>query len=176
LNDVPDSNVPAFQAVFREHYPRVVRKLQQLIGDRGAAEDLAQEVFLKLYRQPPDDLNRIGAWLHRVLTTTGYDYLRQRSRRKTLQAKEEAQLGVSDQAVPSNEQLMLESWEKELVKRALHRLSERDREALLLKQQGYSYNEIADRIGVRPAVVGSLLSRAEDRLRRHYFQEEGVVQ
>lgn len=171
-----DSNVPAFQAVFREHYPVVVRKLQQLVSDRNAAEDLAQEVFLKLYRQPPDDLNRIGAWLHRVLTTTAYDYLRQLGRSQALRVKEEAQAAAESQAAPSNEQLLLEAWEKDLVKRALGRLSERDREALLLKQQGYSYHEIADRIGVRPAIVGSLLSRAEDRLRRHYFQEEGVVQ
>jgi RNA polymerase sigma factor (sigma-70 family) len=176
LSDVPNSGIPAFQAVFREHYPIVVRKLQQLVGDRGAAEDLAQEVFLKLYRQPPSDLTRIGAWLHRVAMTTGYDYLRQASRRRTLQAKEEERFGMSAQAAPSNEQIVLDSWEKELVNRALQRLSERDREALLLKQQGYSYNEIADKIGVRPAIVGSLLSRAEDRFRRHYFQEEGIVQ
>jgi RNA polymerase sigma factor (sigma-70 family) len=173
---VVESNVPRFQAVFREHYAGVVRKLMLLVGDQAAAEDLAQEVFLKLYRSPPDDLQRVGAWLHRVLTTTAYDYLRQANRRRLLQEKEQVRAVASGQTAPSNEDVVLHNWEKELVKRALAKLSERDREALLLRQQGYSYEEIADRIGVKPAIVGSLLSRAEDRLKRHYFSEEGIVQ
>lgn len=171
-----ESKVPLFQQAFREHYATVVRKLMQLVGDRSTAEDLAQDVFLKLYRSPPDDLRRLGAWLHRVLTTTAYDYLRQTSRQRLLREKEQARVGASEHTAPSNEVVALHNWEKELVKRALEKLSERDREALLLRQQGYSYEEIAGRIGVKPAIVGSLLSRAEDRLKRHYFTEEGIVQ
>ncbi|KIL40706.1 hypothetical protein SD70_11505 [Gordoniibacillus kamchatkensis] len=171
-----ESKVPLFQAVFRDHYAVVVRKLIQLVGDRATAEDLAQDVFLKLYRSPPDDLQRVGAWLHRVLTTTAYDYLRQANRRKRLQEKELAFAGANEPSSPSNEDVALHNWEKELVTRALGKLSARDREALLLRQRGYSYEEIAGRIGVRPAIVGPLLSRAEDRLKRHYFTEEGIVQ
>ena len=57
-----------FQRLFREHYPEVARKLYALTGDYAAAEDLAQEVFLRLYLRPPDRLEAVGAWLHRVLT------------------------------------------------------------------------------------------------------------
>lgn len=57
-----------FQRLFREHYPVVTRKLNELVGDRVIAEDLAQEVFVRLYRSPPDDLACVGPWLQRVLT------------------------------------------------------------------------------------------------------------
>ena len=45
-----------FQTIFREHYPSVLRKIAGLIGDREMAEDLTQDVFLRLYRNPPEDL------------------------------------------------------------------------------------------------------------------------
>lgn len=76
---VPD----AFREVFYTHYLSVVRKLQGLVGDRQTAEDLAQESFFRLYQHPPDDMSRIGAWLHRTSTRLAYDWLKQQSRRNT---------------------------------------------------------------------------------------------
>ncbi len=69
-----------FQTIFREHYPSVLRKIAGLIGDREMAEDLTQDVFLRLYRNPPEDLERVGAWLHRVLTRIVYDHYRSSGR------------------------------------------------------------------------------------------------
>ena len=74
---IPDS----FRDVFYIHYLTTVRKLQGLIGDPHAAEDLAQEAFLRLYRHAPDDMARVGAWLHRTVMRLGCDYLNQRERR-----------------------------------------------------------------------------------------------
>lgn len=164
-----------FQRLFREHYPAVARKLYALIGDYSAAEDLAQEVFLRLYRNPPDSLEAVGAWLHRVLTRVGYDYLRQRSSGKTLMEKETARVTAwSEGASPSGETEVIREWEIDVVRRVLHKLSDRDRTALLLREEGYSYGEIAERLGVNPKIVGTLLARAEERLKKKYGQEEEV--
>ncbi|WP_308862207.1 sigma factor [Paenibacillus radicis (ex Xue et al. 2023)] len=76
--EIPETKL--FQELFYTHYPTVRRKLIALVRDEAAAEDLAQEVFLRLYRNPPDDLNVVGAWLHRVLTRIGYDHLNKKSR------------------------------------------------------------------------------------------------
>ena len=162
-----------FQRIFREHYPVVARKLYALTGDYAAAEDLAQEVFLRLYRSPPEKLEAVGAWLHRVLTRVGYDYLRQRSSNKTLLEKETARVAVwSEGAAPSGETEVIREWEIDVVRRVLHKLSERDRTALLLREEGYSYEEIALRLEVNPKIVGTLLARAEERLKKKYGQEE----
>lgn len=162
-----------FQRLFREHYPVVARKLYVLTGDYAAAEDLAQEVFLRLYRSPPDRLEAVGAWLHRVLTRVGYDYMRQRSSGKALLEKETARVAVwSEGAAPSGETQVIREWEIGVVRRVLQKLSDRDRNALLLREEGYSYEEIALRLGVNPKIVGSLLARAEERLKKQYGQEE----
>lgn len=162
-----------FQRLFREHYPEVARKLYALTGDYAAAEDLAQEVFLRLYRNPPERLEAVGAWLHRVLTRIGYDYLRQRSSTKTLLDKETARLAVwSEGSVPSGETEVIREWEKDVIRRVLHKLSDRDRTALLLREEGYSYEEIALQLEVNPKIVGTLLARAEARLKKKYGQEE----
>lgn len=65
------------------------RKLAALVRDESAADDLAQEVFLRLYRNPPDDPEALGAWLHRVLTRIGYDYLNKQVRERRLINKQE---------------------------------------------------------------------------------------
>lgn len=169
-----DAQVPGlFQRLFREHYPEAVRKLYALTGDHGAAEDLAQEVFLRLYRNPPERLEAVGAWLHRVLTRMGYDYLRQRSSGKALLEKETARVAAwSEGAAPSGESEVIREWEIDVVRRVLRKLSDRDQTALLLREEGYSYEEIALRLEVNPKIVGTLLARAEERLRKKYGQEE----
>ncbi|MGF7029252.1 RNA polymerase sigma factor (sigma-70 family) [Paenibacillus mucilaginosus] len=162
-----------FQRLFREHYPEVARKLYSLTGDYAAAEDLAQEVFLRLYRSHPERLEAVGAWLHRVLTRIGYDYMRQRSSGKTLLDKEIARVAAwSEGAAPSGETEVIRGWEIDLVRRVLQKLSDRDRTALLLREEGYSYEEIAARLEVNPKIVGTLLARAEERLKKRYGQEE----
>lgn len=162
-----------FRRLFREHYPEVARKLYALTGDHAAAEDLAQEVFLRLYRSPPDRLEAVGAWLHRTLTRIGYDYLRQRSSNKALLEKETARVAAwSEGAAPSGEAEVITEWEKEVVRRVLQKLSDRDRTALLLREEGYSYEEIAVRLEVNPKIVGTLLARAQERLKKKYGQEE----
>lgn len=168
-----DGMIPStFQNLFHEHYASVVRKITYIVGDITIAEDLAQEVFLKLYRSPPDDLLSIGAWLHRVLTHTTYDYLRQSKKRQALQLKELQRFQSEAGEAPSNEFLAIVNWERETVQRALLKLSERDREALLLKQNGYSYTEIAEKISVNPKIIGSILMRAASRLKKTYLLEE----
>ncbi|WP_438448138.1 sigma-70 family RNA polymerase sigma factor [Gorillibacterium sp. sgz5001074] len=162
-----------FQRLFREHYPGVARKLYALTGDYAAAEDLAQEVFLRLYRSPPDRLEAVGAWLHRVLTRVGYDYIRQRASGRALLEKESARLAAwTESSAPSGETEVIREWEKDVVRRVLRKLSDRDRTALLLREEGYSYEEIAHRLEVNPKIVGTLLARAEERLKKKYGQEE----
>jgi RNA polymerase sigma factor (sigma-70 family) len=156
-----------FQDIFYAHYPAVRRKLIALVRDEAAAEDLAQEVFLRLYRNPPDDLNVMGAWLHRVLTRIAYDYLNKKSRERALQEKQEHHALVLGRDEASGEEAVLQKLDHEEIQQWLNELPERDRQLLLLRYSGYSYAEIAEQLQVKQPVVGTLIHRATAKLKRH---------
>lgn len=155
----------AFREVFLEYYPGVRRKLITMVKDEATAEDLAQEVFLRLYRNPPDDPRVIGAWLHRVLTRIAYDNTDRLVRQRKLQEKEELYFD-REKTWESGEEALMRSEERQQITELLGELPERDRQVLMLRYSGYSYAEIAEEIRVSPPRVGSLLSRAADKLRK----------
>ncbi|MUT67811.1 sigma-70 family RNA polymerase sigma factor [Paenibacillus sp. NEAU-GSW1] len=164
-----------FRQLFDQHYPSVRRKLIALVRDEAAADDIAQEVFLKLYRNPPEQLEAVGAWLHRVLTRQAYDYMDKKARERALIQKSERQMMAEPQAYQSNEQTVIDKDEQEQVQQLLELLPERDRKLLLLRYSGYSYSEIADKLKLQKPQVGTMLKRAGDRFKRQALQTEGAV-
>lgn len=162
-----DEGLRNFKLVFTEHYPWVVRKISRIVKDRSIAEDLAQEVFLKLYEKPPEDFSKLKAWLHRVSTHTTYDYFRKQKIETDKLVFEEG-VGVAS----GSHSLDAVLAEKEWIQSTLEQLPPRDRRAILLQQEGYSYNEIAHLLGVNQKIVGSILMRARDRFKKMTASEE----
>ncbi len=75
----------AFEELFRRYYSTVYKVLLRLIGTPQDAEDLAQEVFVRLYQRPlrgADEAN-VGGWLYRVATNLGFNAIRSRRRSMT---------------------------------------------------------------------------------------------
>lgn len=165
--------IDIFRTVFEEHYPIVRRKLVALVQDEAAAEDLAQEVFIRLYRNPPDDPAAMGAWLHRVLTRIGYDYISKQIRERKLKDKQEQHYDMGQQ-MASGEEVVLRRMDQEEVREWMEELPERDRKVLMLKYSGYSYAEIAEELNVRPPLVGSMLSRATNKLKRKVMRNSAT--
>ncbi|WP_454192361.1 sigma-70 family RNA polymerase sigma factor [Paenibacillus sp. Marseille-Q7038] len=165
--------IDIFRTVFEEHYPIVKRKLVALVQDEAAAEDLAQEVFIRLYRNPPDDPAAMGAWLHRVLTHIGYDYISKQIRERKLKDKQEQHYDMGQQ-MASGEEVVLRRMDQEEVREWMEELPERDRKVLMLKYSGYSYAEIAEELNVRPPLVGSMLSRATNKLKRKVIRNSAT--
>ncbi|WP_138755136.1 sigma-70 family RNA polymerase sigma factor [Paenibacillus sinopodophylli] len=163
-----------FRQQFNQHYPVVRRKLIALIRDEAAAEDLAQETFLRLYRNPPDQPEAIGAWLHRVLTRLAYDYMDKKARERALNQKQEQSMLSEPQAVQSGEQRAMDKDAEEQLLSWLNALPERDKQMLLLRYEGYSYAEIAEQLQLRQPQVGTMLRRAGERLRRQAGHTENV--
>jgi len=168
----------AFTSLFERHWDAVCRLLIRLTGDADAAGDLAQEVFVQLYRKPP--LNEdvpLRAWLFRVALNRGYNALRADRRRRT---REETVAG-DPTGVPADgaagvetlEEIANRAEERESVRQVLLRLSERQRDCLVLRANGLSYAEIAVAIGVAPGSVGTLLARAERAFKAEYLARRG---
>lgn len=148
----------AFEGLFVRHYGQVYRVLYGLLGSREAAEDLAQETFLEMYRHTPGiraDAS-LAAWLCRVALNKGYNALR--GERRAQQRLE--RFAVAREEDNPEEELM-RSEERAAVREVLGRLPERQSKLLLLRHAGLSLAEIGNALEVAPGSVGTLLARAE---------------
>lgn len=168
-----------FETVFLEHYARIVGVLFRMTGNRAQAEELADDVFLKLHRQPLAEggEHNVGGWLYRAATRLGIDALRSASRRRryeTEAAGETVRAGEPDD--PLNE--LLREERRRRVRDALAQLKPAQAQLLVLRSSGFSYREMAEALGVKPQSIGTLLARAEaefeKRYRRLHGDEEGV--
>jgi RNA polymerase sigma-70 factor (ECF subfamily) len=153
-------------ALFRAHHEGLVRYLTRRLGDRDWAEEVAQETFLRALRTPPTTNGR--SWLFAVATNLVRDQARQlASRRRHLeQLAADARDAEATQATA--EDRLVRAQEARLARVALDGLSEKDREALLLKEEGLAYHEIADALGLSVGSVGTTLARARRRLAECY--------
>jgi len=135
--------------------------------DASAAEDLAQEAFLRLSTEVragrmPDN---VGAWLHRV----GVNLATSRGRRASVAERRKAEL-VERGSAPSPEMAALEAEEHRTLRAALETLGETDRRALVLAAHGYRGPEIARRIGRTEGATRTLLCRARSKLRNQMVE------
>jgi RNA polymerase sigma-70 factor (ECF subfamily) len=153
----------AFETLFRRHYALVYGIVYRLAPDE--ADDLTQEVFLRLYRRPPraGDSN-LAAWLYRVAVNVGYNALRSERRRTRLT---EAEPAASEEALAAGtsardtEACAARREAQRRVRAVLRRIGKRQAALLVLRHSGLRYREIARVLGVAPGSVGTLLARAE---------------
>jgi RNA polymerase sigma-70 factor, ECF subfamily len=146
--------------LFREYHVPLVRYLTRRLGDRDWAEEVAQETFLRALRQ--ERLANERAWLFTVATNLVRDGARQESRRR--RHLELLRASESGRVVESPATAMERAEERAQARRALEQLGERDREALLMREEGLNYEEIAEALGLSVGSVGTTLARARRRL------------
>ena len=163
-----------FDELFLTHYVVIVRILARILGDHGRAEDLANEVFLKLYRRPAlhDSHGNLGGWLYRTAMNLGIDALRATARRNRYETAA-ARAEISMPAEENGLQLVLRSERQQRVRTVLAMLKPVHAQALFLRVSGYSYKEVADFLEIDPGSVGTLLIRAEAEFERRYLEKHG---
>lgn len=140
-----------------------MRYLTRRLGDRDWAEEVAQETFIRALRQ--DNIVNERAWLFAVATNLVRDEARRDARRRrhlALLAEEERE------TVQSEPTTLEQAQEAAFARKAVDALAERDRLALLMKEEGLDYSEIAEALNLSPGSVGTTLSRARRRLVESY--------
>ena len=164
-----ESRPTEFEALFHEHWPRVVRLLRRLVGDPSEAEDLALETFLRLYKAHPDrhDSFNPGGWLYRVATNLGLRSIRSWKRREHYELTA-GKYALEEPAEASPAELLAQEEERLRVRHVLARLNRRHSELLILRHSGLSYKEIAETLNLAPASIGPLLVRAEREFEKQY--------
>lgn len=178
--EVRDDNAASFEKLMLRYQSRLVTVLEHLTGRRDAAEDLAQEVFLRIYRSRKSYVpgSKFSTWLFTIANNVASNARRSRARRKE---RNVTPSGTDDSGAwgqPSLDQMaqaksaflptrQLDKAEmRNVVKLALETLNERQRLAVLLcKFESMSYIEIGETMGMSPQAVKSLLSRARENLR-----------
>lgn len=150
------------QQLFAEHYDALFRYLVRLTGDADAAADATQDAFVRLIERPPQD-GQVRAWLFRVATNLVRDESRVRRRRLEILSEAVDRAPIGDQ--PLAPDTALEAKERSLlVRSALARLSLRERTVLLMREQGFSHQEIAETVETTTKSVGSMIARALQKL------------
>lgn len=155
----------AFRQLVLEHSRRVYQLAYRLTMDEAAAEDVAQETFIKVYRKLPGfkQASSLRTWLHRITVNTAMDYLRRRSRQEVSLAPDDLPPAVeADAALCALEQHEV----RERTASLLRQLSPMERSALSLRHfEGYSIREICAALHIGESACKQAIFRAVKKLR-----------
>jgi len=157
-----------FDKLFNAEYVKLARLLYRVTGDTGRAEEAASEAFWRLYHKPPVSAGNIEGWLYRTGVRLALDQIKKDRRRTQYET-----LGAFFKRPASPEQALERTEERARVRRALLKLKTEQVALILLRADGLSYAELAERLGINPASVGSLLGRAQEALQKEYENRYG---
>ncbi|HEX2445406.1 MAG TPA: sigma-70 family RNA polymerase sigma factor [Vicinamibacterales bacterium] len=146
---------PAFREIVRRYERPVMSLLARMVNDPALAEDLAQETFLKAYRRLNtfDTERRFSSWLFRIAHNTAIDALRRRGPVEIEPDQEPAVPPPPDPVEAADLGRALDA--------ALGKLRPDHRMAILLRyQQGFSYEEIGDAMGIPEGTAKTFVHRA----------------
>jgi RNA polymerase sigma-70 factor, ECF subfamily len=156
------------EAIFRAQYERIVHVITRVVRDPARAEELAVEVFLKLWSDQQTHGEKTNGWLYRVALRMGLDELRRQTRK--IRCERFWGFGFS---VRTPEEIRTTTEEQERVRLVLSIIHRRHAELLLLRSEDLSYEEIASALGLNPGSIGTLLIRAQQAFRKEYVERYG---
>ncbi|MGH3498864.1 MAG: RNA polymerase sigma factor SigE [Nocardioidaceae bacterium] len=161
------NDLPSWEDIVRTHSGRVYRLAYRLTGNQHDAEDLTQEVFVRVFRSLDSYVpGTFEGWLHRITTNLFLDKVRRKAKIRFdafAEGSEDRLAGSS----PSPERAFADASFDSDVEAALAALPEEFRAAVVLCDvEGLSYEEIADALGVKLGTVRSRIHRGRGLLRK----------
>ncbi len=174
---VRDDNAVAFEELVMRYQGRLITVLSHTLSDPQQAEDLAQDVFLRVYRARKNYVPgaKFSTWLFTIANNVASNARRSKARRKEVniasrQSGEMPAITLDHLAKAASGLMPTRLLDKaemaEVVRLAMDSLNDRQRLALLLsKFEGMSYVDIAQTMGISTQAIKSLLSRARGNLR-----------
>lgn len=180
-----DGDQDAFRILFLRYKKKMINFCYRFCADREIAEELAQEVFLRVYKAAPGyrPKARFSTWIFRIATNV---CLNDRRKKKGVKfesldnpfrtRRENGPVDIEDHRMPAP-QAQLEYQERDrFIQKALLNLPKKQRAALLLRlYYGFSYREIGEQMNASESSVKSLIHRGRQNLKQHlgaYFKGE----
>jgi len=167
----------AFDVLVARWEDKIRGAAYRFLGSEEEARDVAQEAFLKAYRALEGFKGeaRFSSWLYQIATNLCRDRLRRRRTRAAVSLEELEETGpVIAETRPGAHELLVQSDLARAVRRAVHALSEEQREVVILKEyQGLTFLEIAQSLDLPVSTVKTRLYRGLGQLRLR-LEREGV--
>jgi RNA polymerase sigma factor (sigma-70 family) len=160
-SEAPPSNV---SQLFRDHHAELYRYLVRLLGDADLAEDCAQDAFIGLQSLSAAPINA-RAWLFKVATNSALQARRTDARRRGILERVKDQLWFTRPAVQPGDAAVRHETREQLFD-ALARLNDRERTAILMREEGFAHREIAACFGTTTGSIGTIIARALEKLSR----------
>lgn len=160
----------AFRELYSRHNKKVLGYCTKIIGNRASAEDVAQEVWLKVIRRaatftPHANKDQALAWVMTVARNSAFNFIRD-SKQSEFMANIDEKFDLAADTKPAIEAMIDKSTTDE-VKKAVATLPDQQRAALVLwMTEDLSYEEIAKEMGLTVAAVKSVLFRAKQALQK----------
>lgn len=174
LNKAKQGNIIAFEKLIISHEKTVYNIAYRMFNNEEDAKDIAQEVFIKIYKNLNkfDGNCKISTWIHRITVNTCIDELRKRKGKETSSIDSlidlddgEVQKQYTDNSF-NPEQSLINKEDIEDLKNAINLLSENHKALIVLRDiQGLSYNEIAEITQISLGTIKSRISRARIQLK-----------
>lgn len=169
-----DGDEAAFEELIRRNQHKVFSIIYRFVGDRAEAEDLSQEVFLRVYRTCGryEPTAKFSTWLYRIATNISLNAIRNRGRfhAVSLEIKQDDNddfhREIADDDAPPPDAAMSDDELARVVMEAIEKLPDQQRTAIILnKYEGLSYEDVATILDCSVMAVKSLLSRARSNLK-----------
>ena len=168
---VSGGDTKAFQTLIERHQALVVGTVARMLGSNSDVEDLAQQVFLRVWRSAGRYVPRakFTTWLLKITRNLVFNEMRRTKRQAHIPIQLEPQgddLPIKDESVQSPAESLLEQELQQAIENAILQLPETQRMALILRRyDGRSYEEIGDILDLSVPAVKSVLFRARTELR-----------
>lgn len=172
----------AFEELVRRHQQRVFALVSGILRRQEDVEDIAQQVFLKVYLslRKFDQRAAFSTWLYKITVNECWDYLRKKKVRPLVYESDLSEEQVSRlDGIVAAERVVLGPNEraevKQLLERMLDKLTEQDRQLLILKEiEGFSVQELAEILDLNVNTVKVRLFRARGRILESYRRRLGT--
>jgi len=165
----------AFETLMQNYYSRILNFIYRFVANKQIAEDLTQEVFLRVFKYGPryKPKSKFQTWLYTIAKNI---YLNELRKNKDFVAslddpvtlgKEDLEIQIDDPKNCGADEELIRKEKAMVIRQAIGNLPENQRMAVILRRyDNFSYAEIAETLGVSDKAVKSLLSRAKINLRR----------
>lgn len=180
---VKEGDTAAFQELVEIHQHRVIGTVARMLGDDAEAEDVAQQVFVRVWRSAAryEPSAKFTTWLFTITRNLVFNELRRRARHATIPLEEPREPGddeprtqLADERVKLPDATLLDEEMMDAIQRAIDELPEAQRMAIVLRRyEETPYEEIAAILDLSVPAVKSLLFRARTELReklRRYLE------
>lgn len=178
MERVKAGDTAALQELVEAHQQRVIGTIAKMLGGELDAEDLAQQVFIRVWRSAPryQPTAKFTTWLFKITRNLVFNELRRRKRHATqsLEARAEEEgprPEPADKVTRSPDTALVEAEMQEAIQRAIDELPEMQRMAIVLRRYDeFSYEEIAEILDLSVPAVKSVIFRARTELREKLRQ------